>query len=858
MDRLLASARHIGRSLKSRNFRLYFIGQLVSLTGTWMQSTAIMWLVYRLSGSSMLLGLVGFASQAPYILFGLFGGVAADRMDRRRLILLTQTASLIQALILAALTLTNAITVGQVLALSVALAVINAFDMPARQAYVVDLVDRADLSNALSLNSFMINASRIVGPAAAGFTVGLWGEGVSFLINAASFVAVIISVAMIRVPKNEAESDATLVEAVGHVRDGVRYSMSDAGMSAIIFFLTAISVAGAPYTVLLPIFSDRILKFGASGLGLLAAASGVGAVASSIYLARRERPENLAREMTIAATLFGGSLLAFAASNNMIVSMALMAVTGWGMMISYVAASILLQHLTTNAMRGRVMSLFTMAFMGGTPLGSLAAGWIAERAGAPFTMGLGGALCMASAWWFYRRESFIDPVLSQSPLLRPAASLGSSEPKALQGDAERAGGVLRIVLAAVLLGSAASARAQSSGAALTWEDCVSAAARANPDLAASRFGAESGKASYRGSFNGLLPSLSLSNSYTDSSAFSGLNHWQGQATAGLDIWNPSEIANIRSASADYASAIASLRKTSSDLRFNLRSAFAGLIFAQENVRVSEMIRAMRDHDAALVRLRYDSGRESKGNMLRARAQLLQAEADLNQSRRSLRTAQKSLDRQLGRDSFEALSVTGTLAAPAPPALPADLQNLLLNRPDVQVQEASLRRSRASLSKARSSLWPTLSASYSRTVQGRREFPNEKYGWTAAGLLSYSLFGGGPTDTYYAVRAASKSLEKAEQDTRTVRNQAIVDIESTWSGAEGASDQVRVQEALLEAARQRNVEADVRYESGLLTFDSWEIIASDRISAERLALRTRLESVNAFAGWERALGKQLGE
>lgn len=395
------------------------------------------------------------------------------------------------------------------------------------------------------------------------------------------------------------------------------------------------------------------------------------------------------------------------------------------------------------------------------------------------------------------------------------------------------------------------------GGALTWEDCVAAAAKKNPDLASAFWTREAGKTAYQGSFNGLLPKLSLSNGYNDTNAFGNGTHWQAQAAASMDVFNTGRLTDIQSASARLAQVSANWTLASANLRLNLRSAFGDLLYSQNRIEVSRTILDRRQKSAQLVALRYDSGRESRGNMLRSKAQALQAQADMAQALRDLRTAQKALQRQMGGEDFSVVAVTGALRAQAP-ELPADLRPFLSGRPDILVQEAGVESVKAGVSQARSSLWPNLSANYTRSVLGTAEFPSSRYGWSAGGLLSYPLFSGGPTAAFSAVSAAKKNLESAQQSLRSARDAAVVDLESSWADFAAASDQVAVQSALLEAARQRNDEADVRYNSGLLSYDNWEIIASDRINSERQAITAGLSVVKAQAAWEKALGKVLGE
>lgn len=398
---------------------------------------------------------------------------------------------------------------------------------------------------------------------------------------------------------------------------------------------------------------------------------------------------------------------------------------------------------------------------------------------------------------------------------------------------------------------------------LNWEDCVQIAGRSNPDLASSRFGLEASRSSYKGSYNGIMPRVSLSNGYSssgsgDPAANGGGGSWSASASASLNVFNKSSIQSIKIAQAALAQQEAGTLQSSATLRYNLKRAFSQLLYAQQNVGVSRSILDMRRDESQLVKLRYDSGRESKGNMLRAQAQLLQAEAALSQSERDLRTARISLNRQLGQNDFAVITVTGTLSVPDAPEAPSEqtAEALLKQRPDVIMQTAVVQGSEASLGQAQSPLWPTLSASYSYSGSGRNEFPPMRSGW---GLnLSFPIFGGGPTSAYYAITTAKNNLERAKQDLRSVRSQAVVDLETSWSGFAEAVDQARVQAALLDAARQRNDEANIRYDSGLMTYDNWEIIVSDRVNQERAAVQSQLNATIAEATWARALGRQLEE
>lgn len=392
---------------------------------------------------------------------------------------------------------------------------------------------------------------------------------------------------------------------------------------------------------------------------------------------------------------------------------------------------------------------------------------------------------------------------------------------------------------------------------LTWEEAVSQALRANPELAASRAGAAAARADYYSSYNGLLPRLSLSNSVSESDGDRDPSY-SASASASMNLFDLGTIAGVRSSAASSRRAQASLRDVSAAARLELRRSFLQLLFQQENVLVADRILGLRRRQAELVGLRYDSGRESKGNRLRARAQLLQAEAALRQANRDAQTARYSLGRRLGDEGYQTAQASGTLAAAAAPPRPETLETLALARPDVAVSRAAVDAAKASLLDARSTLVPSLSANYTRGRTGRAEFPSGRYSWSAGATLSLPLFSGGPTAAYFENVSARRSLERAERDFQAARQAAVVSLQGAWADFAQADDQVAVQSALLEAARQRNDEADVRYASGLLSFDTWEIIVSDRVSQERAALSARLTSAVAEAAWERALGRALGE
>jgi len=298
-------------------------------------------------------------------------------------------------------------------------------------------------------------------------------------------------------------------------------------------------------------------------------------------------------------------------------------------------------------------------------------------------------------------------------------------------------------------------------------------------------------------------------------------------------------------------------QTAVSLRFELRRAFSQLILAQENIKVARTVKEIREKGAQMVKLRYDSGRESLGNMLRTNAEFLQAEASLAQAGRSLRTAQMTLSEQLGFDDFQEVTVIETLTNAAPPGSALDLTGFLSDRPDIAVKEAALEGAEAGLKKSKSVVWPTLSAGYSRSWQDRNEFPSSQPNWTLGATLSLPLFGGGPTAAYFSIASAKNNMSAAKESLRSLKRQALSEMESARAEFANTADQVRVQKAMLEASRQRNKEADVRYASGLLTFDNWEIIVTDRVNSEKQSIQAWFNADSAQAAWHKAIGKALG-
>ena len=369
------------RALQYRNFQLFFAGQLISLIGTWMQNVAQSWLVYRLTGSSVLLGAIGFAGQIPVFLLSPVAGIVADRYSRHRVVIATQTASMLLAFVLAA-----------------ALGAVNAFDIPARQSFIVDMVGRADLMNAIALNSSMFNASRVVGPAIAGILVATIGEGWCFFANGASYLAVIAGLLMMHVVRHEHVEQPG--SPLSHLAEGFRFVIHNTPIHALLTLLGVVSLTGMPFAVLMPIFADRILHGGATALGWLMGASGVGALAGALLLASRKSLKGLGLWVAVSAVGFGLGLSLFALSRTFWLSAALLVPVGFAMMIEMGSSNTLIQSMVPDRLRGRVMSVYSMMFMGMAPVGSLLAGAAANRIGAPWTVAAGGLICMAAAGVF--------------------------------------------------------------------------------------------------------------------------------------------------------------------------------------------------------------------------------------------------------------------------------------------------------------------------------------------------------------------------------------------------------------------------------------------------------------------------
>jgi MFS family permease len=383
------------RALKYRNYRMFFIGQGISLIGTWMQQVALSWLVYRLTDSVFLLGILGFASQIPSFLLGPFAGVISDRRNKHRILLATQTLSLIQASTLAALVLTDTITVPWIIGLSVFLGIINSFDISARQSFVIELIeDRKDISNAIALNSSMFNLARLIGPSVAGLVIAAVGEGMCFLGNAVSYIAVLGS--LLAIKTTPIISEKKQLPVFQSLKEGFTYAFGFAPIRSIILLIASISLFAMPLTVLMPVFARDVLHGNANTMGFLMGASGIGALAGALFLAQRKSVLGLGKVIIFATVLLGAGLIAFSFSRILALSLFCMLFTGYGMIVQMASSNTILQTIVDNDKRGRVMSFYSMAFLGMAPFGSLLSGSLAHQIGVNHTLLVCGILCLAA------------------------------------------------------------------------------------------------------------------------------------------------------------------------------------------------------------------------------------------------------------------------------------------------------------------------------------------------------------------------------------------------------------------------------------------------------------------------------
>jgi MFS family permease len=427
------------RALSYRNYRLFFGGQVVSLVGTWITTTATNWLVYRLTHSALLLGVVGFAGQFPAFLLGPIAGIYVDRWNRHRLLVVTQTVSMLQSFALAVLTLSGHITIGWIIALSIVQGVVNAFDMPGRQAFMLTLVEnRQDLGNAIALNSSMVNVARLAGPSVAGVIIAAAGEGWCFLIDGFSYFAVIIALLRMRIPKIAAAPARR--NALKQFREGFAYAFGFPPIRSIILLLALVSLVGVPHTVLMPVFATQIFHGGPHTLGFLMTASGCGALLGALWLATRRSVIGLGRVIPIATALFGAGLISFALMRSLWIALPCLALAGFGFMVQMASSNTLIQTIVDDEKRGRVMSFYTMAFLGTVPFGSLIAGSLSSRIGAPNTLVLGGICCLIGAAVFARNlpmlRRYVRPIYVKLGII-PEVSTGLATAAELSVPPER-------------------------------------------------------------------------------------------------------------------------------------------------------------------------------------------------------------------------------------------------------------------------------------------------------------------------------------------------------------------------------------------------------------------------------------
>jgi MFS family permease len=408
------------RALRYRNYRLYFGGQGISLIGTWMQQVAMSWLVYRLTNSAVMLGVVSFSSQIPTFVLTPFGGLLADRKNRHRILLATQTLAMLQAFALAALVLTRSVEVWHIIVLGIFSGCVNAFDIPTRQSFLLDMIEkREDLSNAIALNSSLFNAARLVGPSVAGVVIAVAGEGVCFLLNGLSFLAVLAALLAMRIRPQKIEPKTA--NPLRGLREGVAYAFGFAPIRSILLLVALASVAGVPYVALMPVFARDVLHGGSHTQGFLMSAVGLGALTGALFLASRKNVRGLGKIIAASAALFGAGLIIFSFSRTLWLSLLAMSLTGFGMMVQMASSNTVLQTLADDDKRGRVISLYATAFIGMAPLGALLAGFVARHIGAPHTLMIGGLFCILGALLFARHlpswRQMVRPIYAQKGII---------------------------------------------------------------------------------------------------------------------------------------------------------------------------------------------------------------------------------------------------------------------------------------------------------------------------------------------------------------------------------------------------------------------------------------------------------
>jgi len=413
------------RAFAYRNYRLFFGGQIVSLIGSWISITATSWLVYRLTGSAMALGTVGFAGQFPGFVMGPFAGAFLDRWDRHRVLVATQTLSMLQSFVLAVLTFTGHITVPAIIVLNAVQGVVNAFDMPARQAFLTTMIsDRDDLANAIALNSSMFNAARLVGPSIAGVLIATAGEAWCFLLDGVSYFAVILALVAMK-DVRRLHGDGAAAGIIEHLLEGWRYVSGFRPIRSLMLQLAWLCLVAMPFSVLMPVFANDILGGGPHTLGFLMGASGLGALSGALWLTTRKSVVGLGRVILVNTVVFGVGLIGFALSTWLPVSLVFMTIAGFGMMAQMASTNTVIQTIVDERKRGRVMSFYTMSFLGTAPFGSLLAGWLSTRIGAPHTVMLSGALCIGTAAWFARElppiRALVRPIYMRMGILPEVA-----------------------------------------------------------------------------------------------------------------------------------------------------------------------------------------------------------------------------------------------------------------------------------------------------------------------------------------------------------------------------------------------------------------------------------------------------
>lgn len=399
--------RNIIRAFKYRNYRLFFAGQGISLIGTWMHRVAMSWLVYRLTDSAFLLGLIGSLGQLPCIIFSPFAGVIADKYDRRRIMIVVQALSMIHAFILASLVLTNTIALWHIIILSTLLGIVNIVDIPVRQSFVVQMIEKKeDLGNTIAMNSFMFNSARLIGPSFAGILISIVGEGICFLLNGISYIAMIVALFAMRIkPKEKTDARSNVWQGL---KEGSIYTFKVKPIRNMLLLLGVVSLVGMPYTVLMPVFAKDVLHGNSQTLGFLMAGVGCGAILGALYLASRKNALGLEKIIPVATTIFGVGLVIFSLSKTFVLSLILIAVCGFGMMVQMASCNTLVQTIVDDDKRGRVMSFYSMSFMGPAPFGSLLAGAGATRFGAPSTLIVGGIMCIIGAIIFASKLSVFE------------------------------------------------------------------------------------------------------------------------------------------------------------------------------------------------------------------------------------------------------------------------------------------------------------------------------------------------------------------------------------------------------------------------------------------------------------------